>query len=82
MILNTEGKTDVFFAKEISPQSIVKIYKKFGKELKGKIGVKISTGEAGNTHYLKPELIKDIVDLVKGTIVECNCNFSGKRVEN
>jgi len=81
MILNTEGKAYVFFTKDISPQSIVKIYKKLGKELKGKVGIKIPTGEVGNIYYLKLELIKDIVDLVKGTICECNCNFTGKRVE-
>jgi uncharacterized Fe-S center protein len=41
--------------------------------------VKISTGEGGNTHYLKPTLIRDLVDEVNGTIVECCTAYGGTR---
>lgn len=71
----------VYFTKNITPESLVKIYKALGKELKGNVGVKISTGEPGGHNYLKPELIKDLVSYVDGTIVE-NCTaYGGKRQE-
>ena len=51
----------------------------FGKELKGKVAVKLSTGEAGGHYFLNPNLIKDLVSKVNGTIVECNTAYEGKR---
>lgn len=72
-------KVNVYFTKEITPESLVNIYKALGYELKGNVGVKISTGEPGGHNYLKPELIKDLVEHVNGTIVE-NCTaYGGKR---
>lgn len=72
-------KVKVYFTKEITPESLVKIYESLGKELKGNVGVKISTGEPGGHNYLKPELIKNLVKRVNGTIVE-NCTaYGGKR---
>ena len=72
-------KVKVFFTKEITPESLVKIYEAVGKDLTGNVGVKISTGEPGGHNYLKPELIKDIVNKLNGTIVE-NCTaYGGKR---
>lgn len=69
----------VYFTSEITPEALVKIYKALGKEATGRVAVKISTGEGGNNHYLKPELIKMLVDEVKGTIVECNTAYAGSR---
>ena len=48
----------VYMTKEISPEALVKIYKALGREATGRVAVKISTGEGGNTHYLKPTLIR------------------------
>lgn len=72
-------KQKVYFTNEITPESLVKIYKAVGKELKGNVGVKISTGELGGHNYLKPELIKNLVEYVKGTIVENNTSYGGSR---
>lgn len=69
----------VFFTSEITPEALVKIYKALGKEAHGRVAVKISTGEDGGHNYLKPELIKDLVDEVSGTIVECNTAYGGSR---
>lgn len=69
----------VYFTQEISPESLVKIYKALGVELEGKVAVKISTGEGGNTHYLKPTLIRNLVNEVDGTIVECCTAYGGTR---
>ena len=70
-----EGAT-VYLTREISPEALVKIYKALGVEAKGRVAVKISTGEGSNPNFLKPELIKDLVLLVDGTIVECNTAYS------
>ena len=72
-------KVKVFFTREISSKSLVRIYNAVGKKLEGNIGVKISTGEPGGNNYLKPELIKDLVNNLNGVIVE-NCTaYGGKR---
>ena len=72
-------KVNVYFTKEITPERLVKIYQAVGYVLTGNVGVKISTGEPGGHNYLKPELIKDIVAHLNGTIVE-NCTaYGGKR---
>ena len=69
----------VFVTRDITPEALVKIYKALGRSATGRVAVKISTGESGNPNYLKPELIKMLVDEVKGTIVECNTAYEGKR---
>ena len=75
----TFAQSKVYFTKEITPESLVKIYKALGVEANGRVAVKISTGEGGNTHYLKPTLIRNLVDEVNGTIVECCTAYGGSR---
>lgn len=73
-------KPKVYFTHEITPESLVKIYEALNVPLNDKkVAIKISTGEAGNNNYLKPELIKNLVEKVKGTIVECNTAYEGAR---
>ena len=72
-------KSKVYFTKEITPESLIKMYETLGVELKGKVAVKLSTGEPGGQHFLNPNLIKDLVHKVNGTIVECNTAYGGKR---
>lgn len=73
-------KSKVFFTKEITPESLIKVYESVGKELQGKVAVKISTGEPGGHNFLNPNLIKDLVQKLNGTIVECNTAYGGKRM--
>lgn len=77
--LGISAQSKVYFTKEISPESLVKIYKALGVPAHGRVAVKISTGESGGHNYLKPELIRSLVDEVKGTIVECNTAYPGSR---
>ena len=70
-----EKGATVYLVKEITPEALVRIYKALDVEAKGKVAVKISTGEGSNPNYLKPELIKDLVNEVNGTIVECNTSY-------
>ena len=69
----------VYMFSEITPENLVNIYKALGREAKGKVAVKISTGEPGGHNYLKPELIKELVQSFDGTIVECNTAYEGGR---
>lgn len=72
-------KSKVFFTSEITEDSLIKIYDALNCELKGKVAVKISTGELGGHNFLNPDLIKGLVNKLKGTIVECNTAYKGKR---
>lgn len=69
----------VYFTKDISPEGLVRIYEALGVEAKGRVAVKISTGESEKSNHLRPELIKDMVQKVNGTIVECNTAYNGSR---
>lgn len=72
-------KSTVYFIKDITPENVVKIYEKLGKELTGKVAVKVHSGEKGNQNYLHPEFMRPIVKHVHGTIVECNTAYEGAR---
>lgn len=69
----------VYFIKNITSESLIKIYESLGKELTGKVAVKISTGEPGGHNFLDPNLIKGLVQKLNGTIVECNTAYKGRR---
>ena len=72
-------KAKVYFIKDITPENIIKAYDILGKILPGKVAVKMHSGEKGNKNYLKPEFVKDIVEHVNGTVVECNTAYDGER---
>lgn len=72
----------VYFMKNITPENLVKVYDATGWKPTGKVGVKMSTGEPPASNYLRPELIKNLVQKVNGTIVECNTAYGGKRSSN
>ena len=72
-------KAKVYFTKDITPQSLQKTYDALGAKLKGKIGVKVSTGERGAKGYLKASLIGPFVKNLNGTIIECNTAYGGAR---
>lgn len=72
-------KSKVYFSRELTKENIVNMYKKLGVDLKGKVAVKVHSGEEGNQNYLKPEFFEDIVKCVNGTVVECNTAYEGMR---
>ena len=73
------GTPNVYFTSDISPAGLMAVYKALGWEPTGAVAVKISTGEPPASNYLRPELIKDLVQSVNGTIVECNTAYGGSR---
>ena len=72
-------KAKVYFSKQITPESVVKMYETLGVNLPGKVAVKLHSGEEGNQNYIKPEFVKAIVEKVNGTVVECNTAYEGER---
>lgn len=72
-------KAKVYFTKEITPENLIRIYEALGKKLEGKVAVKMHSGEKGNQNYLRPEFVKDLVQHVDGTVVECNTAYEGAR---
>ncbi len=69
----------VYYTKRITPEKLIEAYEKLGVELKGKIGVKVSTGEQGAKGYLKADLIGPFAKKLNGTILECNTAYPGER---
>ena len=69
----------VYFTKEITPESVVKIYEALSVKLPGKTAVKLHSGEEGNQNYIRPEFVKAMVNKVNGTVVECNTAYDGQR---
>lgn len=74
-------KSKVYFTKDISSEGLIKIYEALNTNLKGKVAVKISTGEPGGHNFLNPNLIKSLVNKLNGTIVECCTAYRGKRFD-
>lgn len=69
----------VYMTRDITPEALVKVYETLGRPAEGCVAVKISTGEPGGHNFLQPALIKNLVQKVNGTIVECNTAYGGKR---
>ncbi len=69
----------VYFSREITPEKVLELYKLLGKELPGKVSVKVHSGEVGNQNFLRPEFWKPTIDYVNGTVVECNTAYEGRR---
>ena len=69
----------VYLTKKITPEALVSIYKAMGVKAKGRVAIKISTGESSRTNHLRPDFIKPLVDEVHGTLVECNTAYGGAR---
>ena len=72
-------KPTVFFSREITPEKVLELYCALGRELPGRVAVKVHSGEEGNQNFLPPELWKDVVKAVNGTVVECNTAYEGSR---
>lgn len=72
-------KAKVYFTREITPENVLRLYEALGKELPGKVAVKVHSGEKGNQNFLRPEFWKPMVERVGGTVVECNTAYTGTR---
>lgn len=73
------AQSTVYMTKDITPEALVRIYKALGVKATGRVAVKISTGEMGGNNYLRPTLIRNLVEEVNGTLVECCTAYGGSR---
>jgi len=69
----------VYFSKTITPEKVLQMYELLGKQLPGKVAIKVHSGEEGNQNFLRPDFWKPVVDHVGGTVVECNTAYPGQR---
>lgn len=72
-------KSKVYFTREMTPESVLRLYRLLGRELPGNVAVKVHSGEVGNQNFLRPEFWKPVIDEVAGTVVECNTAYRGSR---
>ncbi len=72
-------KSKVYFSKIITPEKVVELYEKIGKELPGSVAIKLHSGEPGNQNFLRPKFWKPIIEKVGGTVCECNTAYEGGR---
>ena len=73
------AKSKVYFTKTLTSEAVVKLYEALGVTRPGKVAVKLHSGEVGNQNFIRPPFLKPVIDLVNGTIVECNTAYEGKR---
>ena len=72
-------KAKVCFSREITPEKVVALYRTVGRELPGKVAVKLHSGEQGNQNFLGPDFWRPMIEAVHGTVVECNTAYEGER---
>ena len=72
-------KHKVYFTRDLSPAGAIRAFDMLGIKLEGNVAVKLHSGEPGNQNFLRPAFMKDIVEHVNGTIVECNTAYDGGR---
>ena len=72
-------KAKVYFSREITPEKVVALYRAVGRELPGKVAVKLHSGEQGNQNFLGPDFWRPMIEAVHGTVVECNTAYEGGR---
>lgn len=72
-------KSKVYFTRDLSPAGAIRAFDMLGIKLEGNVAVKLHSGEPGNQNFLRPAFMKDIVEHVNGTIVECNTAYDGGR---
>jgi uncharacterized Fe-S center protein len=79
---SSAGASIVYMTTDITPEGLLAVYNALGANPTGNIAVKITTGEPPASNYLRPELIKDLVQSLNGTLVECNTAYGGRRASN
>ena len=72
-------KAKVYFTKNLTKETVVKMYEMLNIDLPGKVAVKVHSGEEGNQNYLRPEFLQPMIEKVNGTVVECNTAYDGER---
>ena len=72
-------KSKVFFSRDITPETALKLYKMLDIQLEGNVAIKVHSGEPGNQNFIRPDFWRPIICHVDGTVVECNTAYEGGR---
>ena len=72
-------KSKVYFSRTMTPEKVLELYQLLGKDLPGKVAIKVHSGEVGNQNFLRPPFWKPVIDAVGGTVTECNTAYDGER---
>ena len=79
----TGNESIVYFTRELSPEGLKKIYEKVNGNMKGKIAVKLHTGEKNGPNIIPAAWVKKLMEdeesLKDATIVETNTYYEGDR---
>ena len=73
------GGSKVYFTTDISSKGLLAVYRALGVQASGKVAIKLHMGEPGNQNYLRPELLRDLTDTVKGSFADSNTAYGGRR---
>ena len=73
----------VYFTRDISPAGIKKAYEKVNQHIKGKVAVKLHTGEQHGPNFTPAAWVKEVMEtsesLKNATIIETNTYYEGDR---
>lgn len=70
---------EVYMTTDISSNGVMAVYKALGRPASGRVAIKLHMGEPGNQNYLKPELVSVLASETRGTFVDCNTAYGGRR---
>ena len=76
---DAQSAPEVFFTPIITPESLVAAYHALGRKPEGKTAIKVHSGESEKSNNLNPSLVKDLVQEIGGTLVECATAYDGNR---
>lgn len=78
--LAATDKARVYFSKDISAQSLLKLYAKVNQNISGKVAIKLHTGEPNGPNLIPRDMVKALIaNIPDSTIVECNVLYPSPR---
>ena len=72
-------KPKVYFTKDLSAESLIKMYRLVSGNITGKAAIKLHTGEPNGPNILPREWVRAFLKEVPGTVVECNVLYASPR---
>lgn len=79
-LVRAAERPKVYFSRELSAESLIRLYGKVNKDIGGKIAVKLHTGEPDGPNILPREWVRAfLAQLPNATVVECNVLYDSPR---
>lgn len=78
--LRSGGTSIVYFTRDISPQGLLKVYKRVNKDIKGKVAIKVHTGEKNGPNIIPRDMVQALQETIPdSSIVETNTYYKLNR---